>query len=1040
MADQVEITGEALRLLKLIETHTKAASMLSASAPNKNKADIAGSRKNNDAIKATAKSFGDTSDSADELADSFNDLNKSLNGFAKKLGLFVTGMKAPRASRVAAKPATIKPKDAADFTAFNSASNTLTFRVAGITDDFGKFSEGLLRSVKASYFFGKQVGKLKIPAIAATRQPRIAPTSPVLPPKPPKNSTLDLLGDSAGRLNSSFSGLSPRVASLAASFGVLTRLISGPVLDVVSDMFRLQARGISSTDNIVDFYINAAKAGMSLQEYTSLLEENRVAVSRSSSFEEFNKKLESSTAALATLGVFGAAARQMSATMMSSSTALGVPQAQLNGLMQQQISMFERLRDTTGLTADGFSSLLKEVSENENVQSELLGMAPQDRAARLLQLTQTRALGESMGLTKENSRALGEALLAQRKELAGDRFKGMGMVRQAGGILGMSASDTEQLARIALKKNKTPEDNARMVALAGQMEASLQAMENSGSVSAENIAEQLRQNMPGYMQNILTQSGKAKAAAESGDPQKLFNSSVGSFASAVGQFAALVEGITKNPLFTGLKELGASIIAVVGALASFKILKGTFGKTQAPTSVSTVGTTAAMDTASTLGSKITKVLMAPIQLLTDAANFKIAKSGSVLGFMSSFGNGVSSLYDGLKQTPTFLRGLTDSIRTGLNGGIGTLTKYASGAGSSFGGLVKSAISGINNYSNAVKFSAGITSNAATALNVSKDAAKMALSGLSSIGSGFMKVFAPQLGFIFGAIEEAFTGQMATALGMGDGIFGRIMGTVVAGFNGIFTGVSRLFDDALNWVFEGLGISTRVNTTKYIDYATSMIVDGWRLIGATTMRAIAGLIGSVTEAFGLKSPWVESLKKAAAEIEAAAAKNAEAREEMFAKDSTLRKEGEKQQKALQASTKKTTEEVTKLGVAMPSNVVDGKEALRSSAQATVDAAKSRAVVTPGQTDRPAVNQPDVNKKQSKAGETDQESSPASSQQMTPMIKLLEQQLETAKLILQALNNPALTTTITQPMTLPSRTSFADNAGMMNTFTGSGVTTK
>jgi hypothetical protein len=1072
MADQVDITGEALKLLKQIEAHTKAASMMSPDAPQQKKGAVGGGKKDTDAIRATSRALGDVGDEADDLADSLSDIDKAFKKVTKALGNFVTGLKQPKVLDTSKQKL---PKAAVpDFSAFKSASDTLTFNIAGVAPDFGKFSEGLLDAAKSSYFFGQKLGTLKIPSAADYKRPgaKPAPAAPVPVPATAPIAAVDAnrnLAKSTGILGGVFDKLMPKTAGFGYTLEQLIKLIKGPVIEVFNDAYRLQARGISAQQNLVDFYIAAAKAGMSLQEYTHLLDENRVVVARSGSFEAFNKKLESSTDALASLGVFGVAARQMSATMMSSSTTLGVPQAQLGGVMEQQIKMFKELRDTTGLTADGFSDLLKEVSANEHVQSELLGMAPKDRAARLLQLTQTRALGETMGLTKESSRALGDALLAQRGAMSEDRFKGMGMVRQAGGILGMGSSDTEELARIAQKKTKTPEEEKRMVALAGQMEASLQAMENSNNIGSQNIAEQLRANMPSYMQNILTQSGKAKATMDSGDPTKLFNAQLDKSAAELGKFAALIEGITKNPLWHGLEALGKVMLGVVSTLAPIKILKAGFGKA-APEVGAAAKAGAAVsaelapvgEAATTLGGRLLSALTSPLQMLRDIATFKVAE-----GSFTSYTKALPKMF---AEAGTFIKdgisGLSSGILKSTRNFAGNLILYTAEAGQSFmegargiGALFRSGSSGMmtsaaeagqsfmkGTQGFATFMKSGGASMLTSVIQVGKDAGSMwtGLKGVvGGLAGGFMRAFSPELGFIFGAVEEAFTGEMATALDLGDGIFGRILGAVVAGFNGILTGVTRLLDDGINWVLEGLGFSTKVNFTKVIDFITSLVVVGFKQLMYT---AVAALKETLSFIFGDSIPFVRSLNSTIIKLGDSIEEQQKTTAEMLdTTGSTLRKEGEKQQKALQASAKKTTEAVDKTAAALSGGVVMGLDALQQSAQATVDAAQAAqtkvaatpaataqpAVATPGQTDRPGINQPDVNK--AKVADTAQDAGTKTNTTdgMAAAVKLLEQQLETAKLILAALTSQQ---TPAQPVQLAPRTSFADNAELMKSLNG------
>ena len=968
MADQVEIVGEALKLLQKMEASLRSGSAVAGNQTPRNT--IAGTRtpinrNSKDPIKATAKSMGNLEDETDNVTSRFGKLDKSIKmvtmSFGKLIGQMGGGPRAKaggRAVGIAAEP--LEVGDANE-------------KAGGLGAIFGKLST-------ASSF-----------------------------------------------LTRNLFGLSPTVASLGTAFWGLIDLIRGPGMRVFNDAFRLQARGISAQNNLLDFYLAAGKAGMSLEEYTKLLEDNAVAVVRQGSFKDFNRALESSTGALAGLGVFGESARNLSATMMSSATTLGIPQEQLSSVMQTQIDTFGKLRKSTLMTAAGFQEVIKSLSENENVQSNLLGMAPQERAARMQELLQIRTLGDSMGLTKEQSAKLGDALLAQRKATAPERFKAMGAVRQAGAIMGMGATDTEELARLSGKKNLTAEEGVRFADLAGTYQKGLEQMMNSGQIGIENIAEQLEAQAPGAFANIAKAAGLGKLTKESGPVR---NKDIGvateEFGQAVGKFATAVNGLIKSPLYDALKSIGT----IFGGLAAFALAKkgmgillGKAGKAApaakvASKAMGTVGVAEAEAAGQGLGGRLASSIG---DALSNTINFikkpleglrgiATANIGSLEGIGYAIGNAVGSTIKTFKSIP---------------GAVVSMGSKVASMGASMGSSLTSVAEQGINY---VKTFAAIAKDGGlskTELLIQeggaalKGAGKMAavgLEGLSGVvkgaGAFFKGVFGPELGFIFGAIEEMFTGEMASSLGLGDGIFGRLLGVVVAGFNSIFTGVSRLFDDVLNWLFEGLGINVKVNTTKFFDYITGGIVDGWKLISLLLMKGLASMLEGVMGMFGIKAPFVQRLRDSADELEANLEKSYAAREKMWADDSTLREVGEKNLKA----EKKLADEASKQAdrvVASTSKVVNGMDALATSALSTATSAQMQAagvasnaaaqVATPGQTTRQQVTPPDVNKAQveeKKVGAADKTAEALKTAGMQDVIAVLQQQLDIAKQLLAA----------------------------------------
>ncbi len=832
------------------------------------------------------------------------------------------------------------------------------------------------------------------------------------------------VSESSSLLANKFQRIALEGGGLGYALHSLSELIEGPVIQVFNDVFKLQRRGISAQGNLLDFYIAAGKAGMSLDEYITLIEANTVAVARSKSFADFNNRLEATTEQLAGLGVFGAAARNMTATMMSSATTLGIPQEQLGNVVTDQIETFKQLRDVTGMTAAGFQQLVADFSKMEEAQGLLLGMAPAQREAAKKDLFNSYALGQQMGLTADASQRLGAALLAQRKMTAVDRFKAQGTIRQAGAIVGMGANETEELAKLGLKKNRTEEDNRRFVELGGRMQAGLETMQNSGNIAAENIADQLGGIFPGGLGEQLKAAGEAKLTTDSGNAQKNFTASTGKFGQFVGQFGTWVEGLTKSPLYDMAKALGGIALglaafrvlggggAISGAISEgLKSALGIGAKTsKAAAAAGNIGA-AAPTWSTTLGAAVQSMATSTKEFLKTphwtmnmgaAHGPRVMESSKVLKAAGDIPNWTTSLGadgKGAKggRISRAMGGVANAVKTGSNAVVNAGMSSGKHIANSFANISKGISGGFTSLGSSLWNSArGIASGGAAAAG-----------SIGKMGLGLLKGLTGPFAAIFAGIEEIFTGEMAKALGLGDGIFGRILGVAIAGFNGILTGVSRLFDGAANWLLEGLGIKFTVNTTKFFDLVTSYIVDGWKMVGSVLMKTLASVIESVTGIFGLKAPFVDQLRAGADKIDQSIAISAANRNEMLATEGgTLRKQGEnlkekeKIVKASAAADSKTT--VSTAGVVM------GLDSLVSSAQSTVQQAqagmnRAAVIATPGQTDRAGVTQPDVNKSQVEdKKEAAVVSGGSSIDNMTAVLAVLQQQLEIAKLQLAAMS--------------------------------------
>ncbi len=364
--------------------------------------------------------------------------------------------------------------------------------------------------------------------------------------------------DEAGKSIISFGKKFDYIKAGLTSFGVM---ISKALVPAFHDFYALQAAGIDASSSLAGLYVDAGKAGMSLKEYTAVLMESSVAVTRASSMDAFNKTLQSSNDRLAGLGIFGEEATKLSASLATSATTLGIPQEQLAKAMVDQVDVFGQLRKSSLMTAEQFRALTADLAENQEVQSQLLGMDKNDRAARFTELTQLESIGLSMGSTTKASKALGDALIDQRKLLAPQRFEAAGQIRQAGAILGMDTGDTETLAGLAQKKKLTPEEGATAARLAGQLQESVDRLASTGDIQQENVAEQLQQMFQkSGIDRLLTAAGNVRLTEQSGPAgvNKNFSTGVEGMLKWVGQANAWLEGIKKNSIVEG----------VVGAIGS----------------------------------------------------------------------------------------------------------------------------------------------------------------------------------------------------------------------------------------------------------------------------------------------------------------------------------------------------------------------------------------------------------------------------------------------------------------------------------------
>ncbi len=719
------------------------------------------------------------------------------------------------------------------------------------------------------------------PLIKTSDEPRKAASDPD-GGAPAATGALDALAGSGGRLGRTFKGvksaLGPVIPQLKEFYESLKSL--GPVLN---DYFMLQARGISGLQSMpwADVGFAALKAGMSVQEFTAVLENSQMALTRSTSIADFNKELDRTKDQVAKLGVFGPAAVKFAADMRNSATALGVPQAQISGLVDRQVDLFAQLRKTSMITAEAFATLTRDLVSNQNVQESLLGLAPRERAARLQSMQEVAVLGLRMGLTAEQSQRLGQTFLDQRRAMTEDRFKGAGMVRLGGAVTGMGAGETEELARLAQKKNLKGEEAARYQDLAARYKQGIERLKNSENVADNVIAEQIEAQLPSYLQNITEQSGQAQLAKESG-PAGInadFAKSTNKFEQAVAQFSLFAGGLAKSSLVSSLLEIVPALASLVILMKANKVL-GAVGQAAAN------GWSGGIDLPDGKGGKT-----------------KGTKAPGKKGFFSRIGGKLGGL-------------------VGLGGIASTVQDANTLAGTGVGGLPQS------NPAAATQ-SAQIDADNARSLGKAASEPPKGLVGriASKAGSAIRfvgKRFAP-IAMIWGGIEEAISGDLQASLtanpeeaGWGEKIANvgkAALRSFATGFTGLADGIVEFFGVDLTDLVGG------TFTNMFDRLWTSL--SGWQ---SSVMASGYDMLGKI--------PGLGSWAKEKAEAARADAKVADDSMKKLKEDgkTNLSEIGKKNQEIQKANQEAKTKATSAVKDSLQANVVT-VDALRNSVQQT-----------------------------------------------------------------------------------------------------------
>lgn len=729
-------------------------------------------------------------------------------------------------------------------------------------------------------------------------------------------------------------GSSTSLAS-AAIVAAAARL-TGVLADVTDDFFMLQARGIDAASSLGGLYLDAASFGMSLDEYTKALESSTPALLRAANFAEFADTLRQSNAQLRGLGVFGTQATKLSATMANSATVLGIPQEELNKTITRQIEVFDHLRKTSLMTADGFSKIIAELTAMDEVQENLLGLGREERSARLIELAQIQTLGQSLGGTKEASDALGKAIIEQRKATAQDRFKAAGVARQAGAILGMSAADIEAYAMARRAKNPTLEQAEIIARVGGQMESALQRMENSGNFNQEFIAEQLRERMGGSAA-ALTAAGRVQLTAESGViQQREINKHTGQTAQSVGLILQTLQGWGKNPIGTAISQAVGALGALgLGALG-LSYARSRFGNTAGGGGAGTGGgqpRPAAPSRAPTTTPNWTTSLGANAPATTRPAppnwTTSLGADGSG-GVVKNQTRIIDTIMKPFRAVSSALTGLAASAKTAASSG-----SVITGAISKTQGIFSAIINGFKSFGRFFSNLIGIGSDTLNVLG----------RGASIFGRmlRFIPVIGTVLTFLYDTIGELFTGKVTSAFNPnGGGWVERIGNAFYSGITSIIGGFFSIIDnvagDAVNRVGELFGVKGLKLENLWDRFAVTMR-QGLMEALATIIKAIP-FVGDQAAAYFQEA--ADASKEVLAKLQADAS-------------STVSSIGEANQQ--KAESEKKAAEATKKHAQAINASAGVLTSTRNLAPTLVESAARVAI--PGPTPRPQVVVPTVN---------------------------------------------------------------------------------
>lgn len=724
------------------------------------------------------------------------------------------------------------------------------------------------------------------------------------------------------------------------TFQSLMGHLSAMTKKLADDFFVLSHVGLGSTQNLFNLSKYAFQSGMSLKAYANIVSENATAASRAGSLDNFNKLISAADGQLAEMGIFGENARELQASLAQSNTLMGVSQNKLSGAISEQISLFDKLHKSTNMSAKEFAQLVKSVSDNEQVQSELVGLGAQDRASRRQDMLSLQSFGQTIGMTAEASRRLGEAMIAARGQTVKSRVEESGRIRQMAQFLGMGAQG-ERAAQLSVKgRNRTKEEDLEFRQIAANMETAAQRAYQNGSIGAQAVLDQMQESIgsSGFGKN-MKESKQATLAQDAGAVNNRdFGEHVGKFGQFVGELLKYVKGFNES--------IGPSILGAVtaGTLLLFKgpIVKALgAGLSKLPGfRALTGGTTAAVGAGGAaagggIGASVMKGYRAVMSadLLTPIKN--------LLPMLKNFGTSIASLgptvMGGVKwlaQIPTFIRQSLNALQltNAISGPLGTLKILFQSFGS-------------------------------TMLSGARTAGSAIMGGGQAIWSG-LKIFTGSFGVwagAFAAAIEMFTGEVSTALNPEGGFFNRIGGMITA----FFSAIPNMIIDVINYVFsEDIGKRMQMGFDTFVAATNGAV-----------KSAFSGIFSGVSDMLGWMLPddskLVKDLKKWSYDIQDSADSNFKAMDDLWeGRADSLKDLSAKNEKAAKDSEKKAETATTKAIAAQAKydNVQYGMNVTRESMVQDAKAVIGQPQVqTPPTVNPGTVNTPEEPKKVSEAAQ-------------------------------------------------------------------------
>jgi hypothetical protein len=339
--------------------------------------------------------------------------------------------------------------------------------------------------------------------------------------------------------------------------------IIGGVTQAMNDAKAAMARGAALDP------LDALSMGITAQDLVDLQSTYRqTALAAKGGTDEFTSSLRTMSHELyARTGDFRAAA-YLAADIKDVSQSIGVSYGELSdGVIPGLIKGFKNLQNMTGMTADQYGTLLKDMVNDHDVKQQLLRMSDVERARYPMELQKQMEYFAQLGYSTEQIKEFSKRIAKTANEDPLERIKQAAKLRAIGGAHGMSP-EANRLAELIIKgQHRTIEENMEMETLRSDVAGAINQSLGKGLGQEIFSSAMLRKTGLG---DLFANADQSIQLGKNINQEALANQEQfikGTFGPATVRFTKAVD------LFENAVKSAIGMLAIGGALRGIGLMK-----------------------------------------------------------------------------------------------------------------------------------------------------------------------------------------------------------------------------------------------------------------------------------------------------------------------------------------------------------------------------------------------------------------------------------------------------------------------------------